>query len=258
MNEMVKWEEELAKEAAKAASSEAAFSGGQFFSTRGGQLSWQDAPLPGNQMLVVILDYIFETSYFEDRYNPDVPQTPSAFALGRDQSELRWHEDSAPEFAGKLCRESEVCEWGSADTGKGKAARESRRLAMIPAGSFDKSGGVELIEDPAHFATTPVGYMKLPVTSVKGFANFVCQVAEVMNRPPFGIVTRVAVVPDAKTQFKVVFEAVSKIPAEIIPTILKRRPEVMATIDFPYARAGEEVGQVEEKTPAMRRRARKY
>ena len=257
--EVAKWDDELAKQAEIAASMEASAGGGQFFSTRGGQLSWQDAPLPGNEMAVIILDHIFETVYYEGRYDPDTPQSPTAFAFGRDQDELRWHENSDPEFAGELCSESEVCEWGSADTGKGKAARETRRLAMIPAGQFDRNGDFELIEDEDHYANTTVGFMKLPVTSVKGFANFVKQVAGALKRPPFGIIARVAVVPDAKTQFKVTFEPIDKVPDELMGVIMQRREEVMATIDFPYQRDdGEEEAPKTRTAKKPARRGRKY
>ena len=249
---LTKWDEELAKQAEIAAGMEASAGGGQFFSTRGGQLSWQDAPLPGNEMAVIILDHIFETVYYEGRYDPDTPQSPTAFAFGRDQDELRWHENSDPEFAGQLCSESEVCEWGSADTGRGKAARETRRLAMVPAGQFDRNGDLELFEDPEHYATTTIGFMKLPVTSVKGFANFVKQVAGALKRPPFGIVARVAVVPDAKTQFKVVFEPLEKVSDDLMGIIMERREEAMATIDFPYQRNDEE----EEPAPKHGRAAK--
>lgn len=249
--EIAKWDDELAKQAEIAAGMEASASGGQFFSTRGGQLSWQDAPLPDNEMAVVILDHIFETVYYEGRYDPDTPQSPVAFAFGRDQDELRWHENSDPEFAGELCSESEVCEWGSADTGKGKAARETRRLAMIPAGQFNRNGDFELFDDPDHYATTTVGFMKLPVTSVKGFANFVRQVAGALKRPPHGIIARVAVVPDAKTQFKVTFEAIDKVPDELMPAIMERREQTMEIIDFPYQRDDE------EETPKKSRAAKK-
>lgn len=251
--EIATWEEELAKQAEVAASMEQASGGGQFFSTRGGQLSWQDTPMLNNEMAVIILDHIFETVYYEGRYDPDTPQSPVAFAFGRDQDALRWHENSDPEFAGQLCSESEVCEWGSADTGKGKAARETRRLAMIPAGQFSRGGEFELIEDVDHYENTTIGFMKLPVTSVKGFANFVRQVAGALKRPPFGVIARVAVVPDAKTQFKVTFEALEKVPDEFMPAIMQRREEAMGIIDFPYQRDEEEAPRREEK-PARRRR----
>ena len=231
---VAKWDEELAQQAAIAAEMEANTGGGQFFSVRGGQLSWQDSPLPGNEMAVIILDSIFETVYYEGAYDPDTPQAPTAFAFGRDEKELRWHENSDPEFAGELCSESWTTEWGSADTGKGKAARETRRLAMIPAGTLDRNGDLELFEELEHFEKTTAGFMKLPVTSVKGYANFVKQVAGALKRPPFGIVTRVSVVPDAKTQFKVVFEPLEKVDDKLMPIIMQRREEVMEVIDFPY------------------------
>jgi hypothetical protein len=237
---LVKWDEELAKQAEIAAGMEANTGGGQFFSLKGGILCWQDAPLPNNQMAVVILDSIFETTYYEGKYDPDTPQTPVAFAFGRDEKTMVWHENSDPEFAGKLCIDSDVCQWGSADTGRGKAARETRRLAMIPAGTFNQSGKLELFEEEEHFASTAIGFMKLPVTSVKGYASFVKQVAGALRRPPFGIVTKVKVVPDPKTQFKVVFEPIMNIPDELMGTIMQRHEEAKSVIDFPYQPADEE------------------
>ena len=248
-NALVKWDEELARQAEIAAGMEANAGGGQFFSMKSGVLSWQDAPLPDNQMAVVILDSIFETTYYEGEYDPDVPQSPVAFAFGRDEKTLTWHENSDPEFAGKLCSESEVCQWGSADRGRGKAARETRRLAMIPAGTFNQSGKFEMFDDEEHFASTTIGFMKLPVTSVKGYASFVKQVAGTLRRPPFGIVTKVRVIPDPKTQFKVLFEPIMNIPDELMGAIMKRHEEAKSTIDFPYT-------PVEEESPAPKRGSR--
>jgi hypothetical protein len=76
--------------------------------------------------------------------------------------------------------------------------------------------------------------MKLPVTSVKGFAGFVKQTASVLRRPPHGLVTKIKVVPDGKDQFKVLFEAIENIPNDLMGAIMKRREEVSAVIDFPY------------------------
>lgn len=248
---VAKWGEELAKAAEVAASMEANAGGGQFFSVKSGVLTWQDAPLPGNEMAVIILDSIFETVYYEGEYDPDTPQAPVAFAFGRDEKELRWHETSDPEFAGQLCHESDVCQWGSADRGKGKAARETRRLAMIPAGQFNRDGDFELIEDLDHYSNTQIGFMKLPVTSVKGYAGFVKQVAGALKRPPFGIIARVHVEPDPKTQFKVLFEAMDKVPDELMPVVMERVEEAKATIDFPYQM------DIEEEAPKSRGRSTK-
>lgn len=235
--EVATWDAELAKQAEIAAGLEASSGGGQFFSTRGGILSWQDAPLPGNEMVVVILDSIFENVYYQERFNAEVQTPPTCFAFAREEGDLAPHVivSDMGQHQSDTCQNCEHNEWGSADTGKGKACRNTRRLAMVPAGQITRSGDIELFEDPDHFASTTVGFMKLPVTSVKGYANFVRQVAGALKRPPFGIVTRVSVVPDAKTQFKVLFEPVEKLADELMPTIMERREEVMATIDFPYS-----------------------
>jgi len=235
--EVATWDAELAKQAEIAAGLEASTGGGQFFSTRGGQLSWQDSPLPNNEMIVIVLDTIFENVFYEGRYDPDTPQGPTCFAFAREEDELAPHiivKDAGQAQSLDGCKNCEHNEWGSADTGKGKACRNTRRVAMIPAGQISRSGEVEVFEDEDHYASTTVGFMKLPVTSVKGYANYVKQVAGALKRPPFGIITRVAVVPDAKTQFKVIFEPIEKVSDDLMSAIMERREEVMATIDFPY------------------------
>lgn len=232
---IVSWEAELAAQAEVAATQEASSATGQFFSIKSGVLSWNDSPLPGNEMAVIILDGILETVYYDGPYNPDVPQSPVAFAFGRSEQEMVWHESSHPDFAGKLCSETDVCQWGSADTGKGKAARETRRLAMIPAGTINaRTGEVELFEEESHFINAAIGFMKLPVTSVKGYASYVKQLAGTLKRPPHGVITRVSVVPDQKTQFKVTFEAIESCSNDIMSAVMDRHNEAKSIIDFPY------------------------
>ena len=266
---LVKWDEELAKQAEIAAGMEANTGGGQFFSTKGGILSWQDAPLPGNQMAVVILDSVLENVFYEGRYDPDVPQGPTCFAFGRDEKELAPHKiviEAGNEQCGAsgLCAGCPMNEFGTAEVGKGKACRNTRRLGMIPAGTFNAAGKFELNEDLEHYENTAVGFMKLPVTSVKGYASFVKQVAGALRRPPFGIVTKVKVVPDPKSQFKVVFEPIMNLPDELMGAIMKRHEEVKSTIDFPYQPAEEETAPAPKRgsraaaKPVAKRGARKY
>lgn len=265
---LVKWDEELAKQAEIAAGMEANTGGGQFFSTKGGILSWQDAPLPGNQMAVIVLDSILENVYYEGRYDPDVPQRPICFAFGRDEKTMQPHQivigaSNQQCGASGQCAGCEMNEFGSAETGRGKACRNTRRLAMIPAGTFNQAGKLELIEDEEHYETTAVGFMKLPVTSVKGYASFVKQVAGALRRPPFGIVTKVKVVPDPKSQFKVVFEPIMNVPDELMGAIMKRHEEAKSTIDFPYQPNDEENappkrGSRAAQKPVGKARGRKY
>lgn len=262
---IVKWDEELAKQAEVAAGMEASAGGGQFFSTKGGTLAWQDAPLPNNQMAVVILDSVLENVFYEGRYDPEVPQSPICFAFGRDEKTITPHaiviENGSDQNSS--CAGCPLNEFGSADIGKGKACRNTRRLAMIPAGTFNAAGKFELNEDIEHYDSTAVGFMKLPVTSVKGYASFVKQVAGALRRPPFGIVTKVKIVPDPKTQFKVVFEPIMNLPDELMTSIMKRHEEAKLAIDFPYKLMEDEPAPPKKASraaqkPVIKKAARKY
>lgn len=233
---IMKWDEQLAKEAAVAAGMEQNSGGGQFFSVKGGILTWNDAPVPGNQMAVIVLDHILENVFYEGDFDPDNPGGPACFAFGREEKDMAPHKIvvDAGTAVSEKCLGCPNNEWGSSDKGRGKACRNTRRLALIPAGAFNEAGKFVPIDDEDHFVSTPIGYMKLPVTSVKGFAGFVKQVASALRRPPHGVIAKVKVVPDQKTQFKMTFETISKVDDSLMGAIMKRRDEVKPVIDFPY------------------------
>jgi hypothetical protein len=56
-----------------------------------------------------------------------------------------------------------------------------------------------------------------------------------MRLPPFAVFTRVKVIPDAKSQFLVTFEALGEVPHELLPTIVDRVHEAESAIMMPYA-----------------------
>lgn len=264
------WDEEMAKQAQAAAAMEASTATGNFFGLKGGILTWEGAALPGNQMGVIILDSILENVFYEGAYDPDTPQSPVCFAYGRDEKTMVPHADVVANGTAQ-CEGCHACpknEFGSADVGKGKACRNTRRLAMISAGTYEqevKNGPLvfHAFEDPEQLESSPIGFMKLPVMSVKGYAGFVKQVAGALSRPPHGIFTRVFVVPDPKSQFRVMFEAIGQVPNELLGVVMQRNKEAQASIEFPYM-LGEEFEQ--QAKPAAKRgakaqapsRARKY
>jgi hypothetical protein len=258
---LVNWEDELAKQAEIAATMEANAGGGQFFSMKGGQLSFNDSPMPGNQMATVILDSIFENVYYEGRYDPENPAPPTCFAFGRDEN-MSPHEVvvKAGQAQHSTCKGCPMNEWGSSEVGRGKACRNTRRLALIPAGTFDSHNRFQAINDPDHFSSAAIAYMKLPVTSVKSYASFVKQLAGALRRPPHGVFTRVRVEPDPKTQFRVIFEPLAQIPNEILPIIMKRHEEAKSLIEFPYNLEMEERPSTRRggSAPGRQVRSRKY
>jgi hypothetical protein len=236
-NVPTKWEEELAKQAAESAKMEESTSTGSFFGLKSGVLSFNDSPLPNNEMAVIILDSVLENVFYEGKYDPDEPQGPVCFAFGRDEKDMHPHQVvvDAGSSSHDQCLGCDNNEWGSADTGRGKACRNTRRLAMIPAGKFEANGKFKAFTDLEHFESASIASMKLPVTSVKGYAAFVKQVTGALRRPPHAIFTKVKVVPDPSSQFKVTFEALSQVPDNLMGVVMARHDEAMASIEQPYS-----------------------
>jgi hypothetical protein len=246
------WDEELAKQAEAAAAQEANTGGGQFFSLRGGQLKLNDAPLPNNEIAAVIIDSVLENVYYAGDFDPDNPASPSCYAFGRDEDSMEPNE-AVEEKQADGCADCPMNQWGSAETGRGKACRNRRRIAVIPAGTIDRNGEFEAYDDPDHFAKAQVAYLALPPTSINGYGAWVKQVAGALKRPPHAVFARIAVVPDQKTQLKVTFETLGPVPNELLPAVIKRHDEVAANIEFPYQK-------VERQDPKAKRKAkpRKY
>lgn len=244
---MVSWDEELAKQAALASGMEASTSlGGNFISARGGVLSYKDANIPGNKMNVVVLDHMLENVYYEGRYDPENPSPPSCFAFGRDDNDMAPHE-LASDPQNDKCKTCPMNQWGSAEQGRGKACKNSRRLALITEGDLKDIENAE------------VAFLKLPVTSVKNWAGYVRQVADQFKRPPLGVLTEISVVPNAKTQFEIKFRLLGTIDGgDDIGALLDKKKSVQQQLFQPYQPRDEEEqparkparGKVGGKAPA--------
>ena len=245
--EVIDWEAQMRADAEIAAGAQrSAGGGGKFFSMKSGVLSFDDNPLPGNQMAVVILADIMENSWYEGAYDPSVPASPKCFAFGRHEDAMEPHvkvdQEDYFERQHDVCQGCPRNEWGSAPTGKGKDCKNVMRLAMIPAGQYKGKGSgrnityeLDLYEDEAHFARAEVAFMKVPVMSVKNYAKYVKQLAADIGRPPWGVITNVYLEPDPKSQFKVSFELVDTLDTDLLPAVMNRHKAEETTIDFPYS-----------------------
>lgn len=247
--DVIDWEKEMEAQAAIAAETQRSTGGGggKFISTAAGVLSFDGVPMPGNRMVVLVLGDINENSYYDGPYDPSTPASPVCFAFNKHEDEMEPHiaVDNDPYFT----RQNEVCqgcpqnEWGSASTGKGKACKNVARLALIPAGTFSEKGSgrsksVEfdgILDDEEHYSTAEVAYHKIPVMSVKNWSSYVKQVAADLKRPPHGVFTEVWLEPDPKSQYRVMFEAVDKVPNELLKIAMERHAKVQSELDFPYS-----------------------
>jgi len=246
---LINWEERLAEEAKIAAEIEKNTGGGRFISTQSGVLSIGKIPLPGNQMTVVMLDCVFENILYVDGYDVDNIRPPSCYALARVDTDLKPMPNvfAAGQQQHEICNGCKQNEWNSADKGKGKACGNKRRIALIPAGTTLANGVFTPFTSINEFLGSPIVYIRPPVTSVIHYANFVKQVSGVLNRPPHGIFTKISLTPDPKTQFKMNFEVVDKVPVEFMGAVYKRREEAMRDIMFELDLAVAEEEEVVEK-----------
>lgn len=265
--EVANYDEELAKLAGVSATLTESGGGGRFFSTQSGVLAYDDAPLPGNQMCVIIAAWALENVYYDGPYDPQQRTPPKCFAFCKnpdEKDEMAPHEevDKHEEFE----RQSDSCgdcpknEWGSAERGRGKACSNRRRLACLTGGIYKPAGRgnfeLEVIEDAEHFASTEEAYLKLPVMSGKGFDAYVRDVAEQLKKPLFAVYTRVYLTPDQKSQFKVNFELLEEVPNELIPVLMERYRKLHDTIDFPYIPFTEDEEEPAPRTSAAKKLTR--
>lgn len=241
--DLTHYKEQLAIAAKQYKEAEKLQSSGGFLTTRGGVFRLHDEPIPGNQICAIILDSVVEHTLYEGRFDPNNMAPPVCYAFGRDADDMAPHE-SMQDHPDIFYPQNDTCtgcpnmEWGSSDTGTGKACQQRRRLAIIPAGQFIPAGkydfDVEIFDDEAHYQHADMAMLKLPVTSVKEYAKFVHSVANDYSLPPYGVIARIWLEPDPKSQYKVCFETLDVVPDELLPTIFSRHEQAKASIITPY------------------------
>lgn len=198
---------------------------GDMLSIKGGVFAIGEEPL-GDQLCVVVLNSIWENTHFQGKYVEGVPQSPVCYAYGRSPEEMAPHPSMA-EHPDHFVPQSTDCascpknEWGSADTGKGKACQNRERLSVIPAGQYSprlKSKDMDLDlfdgttkEGQEHFRDVDALTLRLPVTSVGNWNEYVRKLAAI-GQPPFGVATRMFTERHPKFQYTVEFELLETLP----------------------------------------------
>ena len=221
------WEQEMAQAAVDQAATENDTSGFKSISTRGGILSVDDNAVDDNELRVIILASTHENQFYTEDYDADKPATPICYAFGDDDEALTPHED-APEKQNESCNGCEHNEWGSADKGKGKACKNVRRLVCITE---------DALESAEALADAEARMLKLPVMSVKNWTAYVKRTLEEdVKRPSYGVITRIKLVPDAKSQFKVQFhfEDLVEFDQELYDAMKKKAKEAKDNIGKAY------------------------
>jgi len=234
------WEQKMVEAAQKSAKAEKAVSGLKGISLRGGVLTVDEQPVPGNELDIVVLVAVHENQYHTKPFDPNTPQIPDCYAFGdpdadEPEDSMAPHEEAEDKQGDDngMCANCWANQMGSAQVGRGKACKNVRRLALVTA---DALGSAEDLAD------TEVRVMKVPVMSVKGWALYVRNTLnEELHRPYWGVVTTIKVVPDPKSQFKVTFtfKELIDFDDELFAALEKKQAEIKPQLVAPYIKMEE-------------------
>lgn len=156
--------------------------GPNLISFKGGQLIVDNVPIPGGEAEVFVLAQQAERAYYAGEYDPSKPQVPACYSF-----DLEAPHPEAADPQNMTCEGCPQNEWGSALRGKGKACRESARVAIVPA--------------TAPLETSPMYQCSFPITSMGSVKEFLGRCAQ-SGKLAGEFKTRLKVVPDPKSFFK--------------------------------------------------------
>lgn len=244
------WEKQMADAAVKAAAVEKPTGSFRSISTRGGILTVDDTPIKGNELRCVVLMAMHENQFYEGAYDPSNVSIPTCYAFGEpggDGEGMSPHAECASP-QNDTCEGCPLNEMGSADTGRGKACKNIRRLALVTEDALESAEALEEAEIRA---------LKVPVTSVKNWSKFVHRIAEEMQRPSWGVVCLISAMADPKTQFKLTFEFESPVnfDQKLMDVLTRRRAELAKEMVIPYQQPTEQPAKkpVRKSKPAPAR-----
>lgn len=179
--------------------------GATMISTRAGRMSIKGMPIPNDSVVGIVLCSPIERLFYFGDFDGEKLVAPDCAAMATMASELQ-------PFPSAVHPQHPTCEgcpkdvWGSASTPekarKGKACRETRRIVFVTA---DEASSPENVSKIQSYALRP------PVTSLANYSAYVKQIAITLRKPLFAVKTKIWLVPDAKSQFKMKFEFVEEI-----------------------------------------------
>jgi hypothetical protein len=217
------WRERLRERAtADAAVSEGADdSGFPWINTRGGRARYNDEELE-MPIRVVILGARHDYRYYQERFDPDNPGSPTCYALGVDVLKL------APP-ADLKSKENPTCEgcpndaFGSDDRGKGKACSQRIRVACVP--WTDDEGEMENVQGAR---------IMFPTMSRKNYHQYAKKLTKGFGLPLYAAVAELDVKPHDKYQWEVTLKPVGAISDPgLLDVLEKRADEAVAALDQP-------------------------
>ena len=208
-------DDELAQEVALMKGQIGQSAGNKIRVTVPGEFELPDGANLGNEIQVVVVDFLSANKLYFTPYNEDNPAPPDCYAIGKDIATMRPEPDS-PDPQHPTCAGCWANEFKSAANKKGKACGNRRLLAV-------------LIIDPenpqAHNEPdAPLYVLDLSPTNIKTFDGMASLVARSLGGPPIKAIFTVTA-KNAGTYATVTFQ--DPIPNPDYALHVARRPETV-------------------------------
>lgn len=188
---------------------------GRNISTKGKLFTFPDGKTHPGPIQAVILDHRNVNRYYVKPYDPQNPAPPHCFAISKVIEGMRPHEE-AMEPQAETCSECVMNQWGSAPNGRGKACRNTVRLAIVPPDA-------DVNDDPMILTVSPTG-LKSWASLVNGLESF--------GKLPIHVVTEIAFNPDAAYS-TLVFKALG--PHDRLEEFWQLREKAQSLLDRPFS-----------------------
>lgn len=248
----VNYEELLAGLAKKATKTEKPSTSS--INARAGMLLYNGNPVPQNKLDVIIIASTHTNLYYEDKYDKDDIKNPVCYAYSEDPDEIEMKpHPKSQKPQSDTCATCWANKWNSdPEGGKGKACKNSRRLACVPADIA-----------PDEVQSAEIATLSLPVMTVsKQWSPYVHKLATLYNRPPLALKTQLGIIPDQKSQFQITFDDVGAVDIAVLGPLIQRRDAAVKLLEKEYEPneelSEEELAEREAKAAKGKGRGKKF
>lgn len=229
---LMPWEGEMKAAVVAQASVEKLQAGVKRINIANGRMMVDDQHIEGDSLDVVVIGAVFLNEYYSRPYDPRKPTVPDCYAYSAKDAEdpeaSMAPTDSVEDQQATSCADCEKNVMGSADVGRGKACKNVRRLLLVTE---------DALESPEALLEAEERSLSVPVMSTFNWARYLKTVlAEEVERPYYGVVTTVSVVPDNKSQFKIefAFKELINFDQPMWDAMKKKVAGAYATLAAPY------------------------
>lgn len=129
----------------------------------------------GNEIQVVVVDFVSKNTFYSTKFNPNAPTPPECYAIGKEIDAMAPEEDS-PHIQHDACRSCALNQFGSGEGGRSKACKNSRLLAVL----LVDPDNPRSIDAP----DAPLYTLEVPPTSLRAFDGAVAHIARNLAGPP--------------------------------------------------------------------------